>query len=354
MDLSSLGVAGLPAGPLARCPCCYRGSVHINADFCFGLCHFARCGTASVELQPPNTQLFLHSQTAAELVRQANNRGSAAAAAQAEADRACSDFNAASAMARTSEKVGQPTTSTCSSAQLGFACASCFVARIAHPPLPRTPQMTAVRRHCCGLDHVPACDCGSHNGYQHWGALHLRCGHALHAHGEAGLVLALSGGACLRCPVHHVFLFACPVCLAPFFPHQVCCTRVVAVVWYDINCKFGRWFKCWAAAQNALSAVLERTAVLFPLPCFHRYSHRWEAHRCCCLGSHSEYSLCFRCLVHAFSLCIGHRLHWSRWLASPAAVRPARSGMLVCTCLALRCSITSPTKLSGHAWLCWA
>lgn len=58
-------------------------------------------------------------------------------------------------------------------------------------------------------------------------------------------------------------------------PHQVAYACEVAVVWYDINCKFRRWFMCWAAAQDALRAVLDRVSVLFPLPCFHRYSHRF-------------------------------------------------------------------------------
>ena len=108
MNLSNLGVAGIPTGPLSRCPCCFSGSLHINADFCFGLCHFARCGTASVRLQPPNSQLFLQGQETSQLVQQASTPSGAAAAAQAEADRACSDFNAASVMARTSEKVRPP------------------------------------------------------------------------------------------------------------------------------------------------------------------------------------------------------------------------------------------------------
>ena len=108
MNLSNLGVAGIPTGPLSRCPCCFSGSLHINADFCFGLCHFARCGTASVKLQPPNSQLFLQGKGTSQLVQQASTPSGAAAAAQAEADRACSDFNAASVMARTSEKVRPP------------------------------------------------------------------------------------------------------------------------------------------------------------------------------------------------------------------------------------------------------
>ncbi len=49
----------------------------------------------------------------------------------------------------------------------------------------------------------------------------------------------------------------------------------ILVVWYDINCRFGPWFKRWAAGQPLLQAMLVAVAtLLFPLPCFHRYSHR--------------------------------------------------------------------------------
>ena len=50
----------------------------------------------------------------------------------------------------------------------------------------------------------------------------------------------------------------------------------VVVVWYDINCKFGPWFKRWAVAKAVLLPVLQcAAAVLFPLPVWHRYAHRW-------------------------------------------------------------------------------
>lgn len=56
------------------------------------------------------------------------------------------------------------------------------------------------------------------------------------------------------------------------------CAVCVAVVWYDINCKFGPWFLRWAAAlalrKPELGTVLGRASrVLFPLPVFHRYAH---------------------------------------------------------------------------------
>ncbi|PSC71951.1 Tcr1 transposon ORF2 [Micractinium conductrix] len=196
MNLSNLGVAGIPTGPLSRCPCCFSGSLHINADFCFGLCHFARCGTASVKLQPPNSQLFLQGKGTSQLVQQASTPSGAAAAAQAEADRACSDFNAASVMARTSEKC----------------------------------DVTAV---------------GS-----------TMCRHAIVAH-----LMDISTG--------ERYIYAAVM----LYTLMVCHARLVAVVWYDINCKFGRWFLRWAAAVDALCTLVERAAVRFPLPCFHRYSH---------------------------------------------------------------------------------
>ena len=97
---------GLPSGPLAECACCARASqacpLHsINIDFNFGLVHNARCGSTSVRLAPPNRRLYLHSAEYDALIADSAN----AAAADAEADRACSDFNAAKVLARTSETV---------------------------------------------------------------------------------------------------------------------------------------------------------------------------------------------------------------------------------------------------------
>ena len=49
----------------------------------------------------------------------------------------------------------------------------------------------------------------------------------------------------------------------------------ILVVWYDINCRFGVYFLKWAFTQPALAAIEFLTRLKFPLPCFHRYSHRW-------------------------------------------------------------------------------
>ena len=48
----------------------------------------------------------------------------------------------------------------------------------------------------------------------------------------------------------------------------------VLVVWYDINCRFSVYFLQWTAKHAVLLALLARLPVLFPLPCFHRCSHR--------------------------------------------------------------------------------
>ena len=103
--LANLGVQGMGGSrPLADCPCCADAAeVHINADFNFSLTHLAKCGTSNVRLPAPNALLFLDSAKAAQLVEAAN--GDRAAAAPVEADRACSDFDAARILGRTSEKV---------------------------------------------------------------------------------------------------------------------------------------------------------------------------------------------------------------------------------------------------------
>ena len=107
--LVNLGVQGGPTGPLAGCPCCAGASserpLHgICVDFNFTLTHLASRGSAHIQQPPPNHQLFLRDAATTALLLDSN----AAAAAQTEAERACSDFNAARALARTSEKVCLP------------------------------------------------------------------------------------------------------------------------------------------------------------------------------------------------------------------------------------------------------
>ena len=104
MELIKLGVQGIPTGPLSCCPCCAdaRPLHSLNVDFNFSLCHFAHCASATVREPPPNHNLFLHGQSVSELMRAANSDSTAA---QADADRACSDFDAARALSRTSDKV---------------------------------------------------------------------------------------------------------------------------------------------------------------------------------------------------------------------------------------------------------
>jgi len=109
MLLANLGVQGLPSGPLSDCPCCWAAGENmplpgINVDFCFALCHLARCGTAGLQLAPPNQRLFLnHHPDISELLKTGAN---SSAAAQAEPDASCSDFDAAKVLGRTDEKVG--------------------------------------------------------------------------------------------------------------------------------------------------------------------------------------------------------------------------------------------------------
>jgi hypothetical protein len=103
LSLVSLGVEGVPSGPLAVCPCCSSegAAVHMNFDFNYSLSHLAHCGTASVQQQPPNSELFLQGAQLAELLKDSTS----GATAQVDPERACSDFDAARVMGRTSEKV---------------------------------------------------------------------------------------------------------------------------------------------------------------------------------------------------------------------------------------------------------
>ena len=107
LSLANLGVQGLPKGPFKCCPsCAAAGSscpLHsVCVDFNFSLTHLARVASADVRLLPPNQLHFLPQSSYAALI---NDSGSAAA--DAEAERACSDFNAARVLARTSDKVSQ-------------------------------------------------------------------------------------------------------------------------------------------------------------------------------------------------------------------------------------------------------
>lgn len=110
MVLANLGVQGLPSGPLSDCPCCWAAGENtplpgINVDFCFALCHLARCGTAGLQLAPPNQRLFLnHHPGTGDLLK---TGADSSVGAQAQADASCSDFDAAKVLGRTDEKVGK-------------------------------------------------------------------------------------------------------------------------------------------------------------------------------------------------------------------------------------------------------
>jgi hypothetical protein len=98
MLLAKLGVSGVPDGPLATCPACAKaGSVQLMIDFNFGLSHLDKCGSSSVRRPPPNQLLFVQDSQMEELL--------AGDIAEADADKGCSDFGAATAIGRTDEKV---------------------------------------------------------------------------------------------------------------------------------------------------------------------------------------------------------------------------------------------------------
>jgi hypothetical protein len=79
--------------------------VHVNIDFCYGLCHLARCGTSALKQPPPNQQLYLCQEDVAALAQEEAS-SNAATTEQADAERSCSDFDAARVAGRTSDKVG--------------------------------------------------------------------------------------------------------------------------------------------------------------------------------------------------------------------------------------------------------
>ena len=68
------------------------------------------------------------------------------------------------------------------------------------------------------------------------------------------------------------YIYACVM----LYTLLVTCALPMLVVWYDINCRFSTYFLRWAAQWTASHPWLAATLRLlkFPLPCFHRYSHR--------------------------------------------------------------------------------
>ena len=130
--LVNLGVQGGPTGPLAGCPCCAGASserpLHgICVDFNFTLTHLASRGSAHIQQPPPNHQLFLRDAATTALLLDSN----AAAAAQTEAERACSDFNAARAPAHQKR------------------CACRPAARHPAAPAPTTSAISHLHFSCC-------------------------------------------------------------------------------------------------------------------------------------------------------------------------------------------------------------
>ncbi|PSC76086.1 serine threonine [Micractinium conductrix] len=191
MKLAALGVQGCEERPLASCAACDGAPVHINMDFNFSLCHNAKCGTSDVQL--PH---YLRGEAVNQLLLESSGAAGTAAAADTPA---CSDFDAARVLGRTS----------------------------------KSHHITAV-----GV---------------------TMCRHSVVAH-----VMDIGTGE--RYIYDAIMLYMLMV------QHAL----QVVVVWYDINCKFGPWFKRWAVAKAVLLPVLQcAAAVLFPLPVWHRYAHRW-------------------------------------------------------------------------------
>lgn len=102
MQLPTLGVQDSAVRPLSACAACDGAAgVHINVDFNFSLSHFARCGTSDVRLSPPNSLHFLRGGVVDDHLLVS---GGAAAAAPTDTP-ACSDFDAARVLGRTSQSV---------------------------------------------------------------------------------------------------------------------------------------------------------------------------------------------------------------------------------------------------------
>ena len=101
MHLDNLDVQGLPQGPLAECPACAGApDMHVCIDFCFSAVTRSRGPASHMRgVDPDNKRVFVDVDTyVAEL-----EQGDAAKQAATDADHACSDFNAARALSRTSD-----------------------------------------------------------------------------------------------------------------------------------------------------------------------------------------------------------------------------------------------------------
>ena len=102
IKLAALGVQGCEERPLSSCAACDGAPVHINMDFNFSLCHNAKCGTSDVQLPPPNSQHYLRGEAVNQLLLESSGAAGTAAAADTPA---CSDFDAARVLGRTSKSV---------------------------------------------------------------------------------------------------------------------------------------------------------------------------------------------------------------------------------------------------------
>lgn len=123
-------MTGIRSG--SGCPACADAkSMRINVGFNnFGQPHFAACSVPNVALPPLYRQLFLSSAGVTQLLESSIVR----AAAEADADCACADFNAARVLGCTSEK--------CNTSAVGSTM--CCLSQVAH-----MLNIATGKRHIC-------------------------------------------------------------------------------------------------------------------------------------------------------------------------------------------------------------
>lgn len=57
----------------------------------------------------------------------------------------------------------------------------------------------------------------------------------------------------------------------------------ILFIWYDINCRYQAYFLKWVECAPAelyqyLRQLLDMFHLLFPIPPFHKYAHRYDCH----------------------------------------------------------------------------
>ena len=235
MHLVNLGVHEEGPLPLADCPACAGApDAHLNIDFCFGITTLANCAAATTRgMDPPNTRVFMDVGTSVAQLQQGVVAPNQAAA---DADHACSEFNAATALARKSDKVRfWRTHPHC----WAHPCAAC-------PRWPSSPSALCPRS-------PPQHDTTA-------------VGTAMCRHSVVAAAVEIGTGE------RYIYAVA-------MIWHLLLKLVAVSVVWYDINCKFGIYFDRLAQASDALrSALAGIPPIRFPLPVWHKFAHRWAVH----------------------------------------------------------------------------